>query len=342
MSDGTFSAYGDIPARVGVQAVAKALAHAEFENVITKFAEVFPFEDNKGQIIRFRRKKPFAVTTQALTEGVMPAPTAYEQELVDFRIKQYGAIYRVTDWVVNLHEDPVLNDIAELGTVQASHTRELILWGYLRSGTQVFREGGALTRSVIQDPISIDSINAAVNLLERNFARPMTNMIKAGPNIGTEPIGHGWVGFGHVDQRVDFEDMDTFVPYYRYGSANNLKQVSPYEIGAVRGSVRVFLAPHLLYFPNAGDTIVNAPGMRSDNGVNVNVYPFVIVGKESYGAIPMKNMNSIDLAVRKPKMGTPGDELGQLAVVAWKFWYTGGILNPLWVVRIESAASTLA
>lgn len=340
MSDGTFTAYGDVPARVGVQAVAKALAHAEFENVVTKFAKVFPFEDNKGQVIRFRRKKPFAITTQSLTEGVAPAPTQYEQELVDFRIKQYGALYRVTDWVTDLHEDPVLDDIAELAGVQASHTRELVLWGYIRSGTQVILEGGAGSRAAIDAPISIDSINAAVNTLERNFADPITEMIKAGPNIGTEPIGHGWVGIGHVDMRFDFEDMDTFVPYYRYGSANNLKATSKYEIGAVRGSVRVFLAPHLPYFPNAGAAI-GVTGMRSDNGVNVNVYPFVIFGRESYGAIPMKNLNSINLTVRKPRMGVMGDELGQTGAVAWKFWYTGGILNPLWIIRIEAAASEL-
>lgn len=339
-----FQSWGDIPSRVGVQAVARALLHSEFENVVTKFAKIFPFTDNKGQVIRFRRRKPFAVSTTPLVEGITPAPTAYEQEIVDFRIRQYGALYRVSDWVVDLHEDPILNDIAEEAGIQAGHTREFVLWGYLRSGTQVIYEGGVAGRSNVAAPISLDSISAAVNLLERNMARPVTEMIKAGPGIGTEPIGHGWVGLGHVDQRFDFEEMDSFVPYYRYGSANNLSQTSKYEIGAVRGNVRIFLAPHLVYWPNAGAEVgVGDPaeGMRSDNGANANVYPFVIFGREAFGAIPMKGMNTTNLVVRRPQMGDDSDPLGQRSTVAWKFWFTGGILNPRWVVRIEAAATAL-
>lgn len=335
-----FQTWGDIPSRVGVQAVGRALAHAEFENVVTKFAKIFPFSDNKGQVIRFRRRKPFAISTVPLVEGITPAPTAYEQEIVDFRIQQFGALYRVSDWVVDLHEDPILNDISEEAGVQATHTREFVMWGYVRSGTQVIYEGGVAGRDDIVAPISLESISAAVNLLERNMAKPVTEMIKAGPGIGTEPIGHGWVGLGHVDQRFDFEEMDSFVPYYRYGSANNLVQTSRYEIGAVRGNVRIFLAPHLVYFPNAGDA-VGQTGMRSDNGTNVNVYPFVIFGRDAIGAIPMKGMNTTNLTVRRPTMGDDSDPLGQRATVAWKFWFTGGILNPRWIVRIEAAASAL-
>lgn len=339
-----FQSYGDIDARVGVQAVAKALSNAEFEDVITKFARVFEFKDNKGQVIRFRRIKPFKVTTQPLVEGITPAPTAFDHEFVDFRVRQYGAVYRVSDWVVDMHEDPILNDLAHEAGVQARHTREFVMWGYLRAGTQVLYAGGAASRADVADPIDIDTISAAVNLLERNMAKPIVDVVKPGVRIATEPVGSGYVGLGHVDQRFDFEEMDTFVPIYRYGSANNLKQSTPYEIGAVRGSVRVILAPHLSYWPNAGAAVGSgndADGMRSDNGVNANVYPFVIFGKEAFGAIPMKGMNTINLHVRKPQMGDSADPLGQRATVAWKFYFAGGILNPRWVVRTESASVAL-
>ena len=339
MSTQAFQSYGDIPARVGVQAVGKLLAHAEFENVVTKFATIFPFKDNKGQVIRFRRLVPNVISTKPLVEGVTPPSKAVRSEIVDFRIKQYGAVYRFSDWVDTLHEENISSEIVELAGVEASHVREFVLWGYLRSGTQVFRAGGAATRAQIDSVFSISTVDAATNLLRRNFAREVTEMVNATPNVGTEPIGAGFLAFGHIDLWHDIYEMDTFVPTYRYGDAR--KATSNYEIGSLRGNVRVLLAPHLPYWPDAGETVANAPGMRSDNNVRANVYPLVIVGREAYGAIPLKGMNSVGLTAKKAEP-TDSDPLAQRHFVAWKYWFTGGILNQRWLVRIETAASELA
>ena len=48
--------FGDISPRVGVHAVAKMLAHAQPQIVISKFAQATPMPANKGQTIKEHRK----------------------------------------------------------------------------------------------------------------------------------------------------------------------------------------------------------------------------------------------------------------------------------------------
>lgn len=337
---GTFTAYGDVPARVGVYPEAELLANIEYDLLLENFAKIFTLPKNKGPVIRFRRLKPFALTTVPLTEGVQPAPTQFEDEIVDFRVKQYGAVYRYSDWVGDIHEENIPEDIMREASKQAFRTKELISWGYLRAGTQVIYSGGVTARADVADPITLAAIDGAVNVLKRNYGKMLTRKLAAGPNIGTEPIGRSYIGFGHIDQEFDFLEMDTFVPYYRYGKES---VVSDYEIGAVR-NVRIMLATHLTYFPNAGDSVAGgqpAEGMRSDNGVNANVYPFVIVAEDAFATIPLRGMEAVKVNHFPPKPRY-GDTLGQIGELGWKYWYTGGILNQRWVVRVESAATATA
>jgi N4-gp56 family major capsid protein len=82
--------------------------------------------------------------------------------------------------------------------------------------------------------------------------------------------------------------------------------------------------------------------MRSTSGTNADVYPVVIVGKESYGTVPLKGVSAVEMAVKNPKMGEPGDPLGQRGHVAWKIWYQAIRLNEQWMVRLEVAATALS
>lgn len=119
----------DISQRTQVYAEAKMLAHAEPVLILTKLGQTKPIPQNKSQVIKFRRPKPFAPALTPLTEGVRPESQKMVYEDVECRLQQFGAWTEITDVIQDTHEDPVLSDMTMLYGEQAAETTELATWG---------------------------------------------------------------------------------------------------------------------------------------------------------------------------------------------------------------------
>jgi len=324
--------YGDISTRVGVVAVAKFLAHAQNELFLEQYAMQEMIPQNKGQTLKWKRAVPLAVSPVALTEGVTKAPKMYEDEEVSVSISQYGEYLGLTDVIQDTHEDPVLNKMTEVLGQNAGATKELILWNTISAGTQVIFANGS-ARADVNTPITSDDCRAAVRQLKQNRAKKITKRIPASTDVATESVNAGFIYFGNVAQQRDFEEMDGFVPVYRY---SQFSPISEYEIGAVaNGEVRVVLTNHAVPDYGAGSATTN--GMLN-NGTAVDVYLGVIFGQDAFGSASLKGKNSANLTVINPKP-TVEDPHGQRGAVSWKFWFAALILNQNWIVRIEAACT---
>ncbi len=326
--------YGDISPRVGLFAVAKMLATAQNQLVLEKFAMVQALPKNKGLLIKWRRPIKFAAATTPLAEGVTPAPQILGYEDVSTVIQQYGAWVPFTDVIADTHEDPNLNVISEQMGDQSALTKERIIWGILRGGTNVQYTGSATTRATVEEPVVLDDIRQALRNLKANHAMKIAKVLKASTNIATEPVNSAYVLFAHTNMEADFRDMAGFVHVINYSSGS---PTCEYELGTVEDT-RVVLTNHLEPFYGAGTT--NITGVLN-NGTNVDVYPLVIVGKDAYAVTPLAG-NGVEMRVKNPKMGESyEDPLGQRGFVSWKMWFTATRLNEAWMVRIESACSSL-
>ena len=78
--------------------------------------------------------------------------------------------------------------------------------------------------------------------------------------------------------------------------------------------------------------------MRSTTGTNADVYPILFVARDAYGIVPLKGKDSLTPMVVNPKPAH-GDPLGQRGTAGWKTMQTSVILNDLWQVRLEVAAT---
>lgn len=324
--------YGDIGTRVGIYAVAKFLSHAEPVEVLAKFGMNEPLPKNKGQVVKWRRMVPFAVNTEALVEGVTPAPNQVQFETVSTQISEYGSWVSFTDVIVDTHEDPVLNNIVTGLGEQAGATREAIIWEELIGGTSVIYSGDATQRSGVEAPISEDELIAAQRILKANRARPITRMLRAGTGIATEPVAPGFIGFGHSNYEKDLRALPEFVVREKY---SQYQPVSDYEIGKFQ-DIRFILSPDLGILFGAGSTTTT--GVLSRDGARVDVYPMVIVGQEAYGVTALRGMDSANVIVKNPT-ATYEDPLAQRGFASWKMWYVATRLNEEWMVRIEAAVS---
>lgn len=326
--------FGDISPRVGLHAVAKMLVTAKNQLTLERFALNQAIPKNKGLLLKFRRPIKFAAATTPLVEGVTPSPQILGYEDVSVSISQYGAWVPFTDVIADTHEDPNLNVISEQCGDQAALTKERIIWGVMRGGTNVAYSGSASARSGVVATLTLDDIRAAVRSLKNNHAQKITKVLKASTNIATQPVNASYVAFAHVNLEQDFRDMTGFVASENYASGSVINE---YEIGKVE-EVRIILTPHLEPFYGAGDTTLNGV---LNNGSNVDVYPVVIIGQDAYAVTPLSG-SAIQMGVKNPKMASGDvDPLGQRGYVAWKMWFAAVRLNEAWMVRLETACSAL-
>jgi N4-gp56 family major capsid protein len=213
------------------------------------------------------------------------------------------------------------------------------MWGALKAGTNVAYSGTAATpaaRSDVNEPISLNLIRNAIRNLKSQRAKPITQMVSPSPKYATEAVAPAFIAFAHTDVEQDVRDLDGFVPVEKYG---NYQPVSDNECGKVE-QVRFILSPVLAAWADVGSSTLN--GMSSTSGTSADVYPVVIVSKNSYGTVPLKGANSMSPRVVNPDRIDKSDILGQRGYVGWKMYFAALILNESWIQRIEVAVTDLS
>ena len=328
--------YGDISPRVGLFAVANFLIHATPVLILERFAMTQAVPKNVGQVLKWRRPIPFAISTEQLVEGVTPAPLGLEYEDVTGVLSQYGSWMGFTDVVADTHEDDNLKTMTMLAGEQAALTKERILWNMMIGGTNVIYSGTATARNQVIAPLDLGDLRLVQRTLKVAMAKPITRIIDASPRIATQPVAPGYVAIGHTNLEQDLRAVPGFVAREYYSATTKL--LSDFEIGKVE-DLRFILSPHFTNFPGAGGTV--ASGVLRTGG-KADVYPLVIFGQDAFAATPLKGMDSARVVVKNPQMGSSyEDPLGQRGFIAWKMWYSANRLNEAWIVRLESAVSAL-
>jgi N4-gp56 family major capsid protein len=125
--------------------------------------------------------------------------------------------------------------------------------------------------------------------------------------------------------------MAGFVPTEKYANMTPWEN----EIGKVE-EVRYLWSTIFESWPDAG----GAPGSTviSNGGSAADVYPILYIAKDAYGIVPLKGQEAITPMVVNPKP-SDSDPLAQRGHVAWKSMQAAVILQDLWMVRAEVAAS---
>lgn len=329
------STYGDINQRTAAWAATEMLEHARPIIVLSDYGQSKPMPRNKAEQVKFRRPVPYVVSTTQLTEGV--TPTSHKTSYVDVpaTMGQYGDLAEITDRVHDLAEDPVLRDMSVLSGEQAAETIEMVTWGVIKGGTNVVYGASAdAARSDVNDPVSIEAQRTCTRFLNAQRGRKITSKMSSSVQYGTESVDAAYLAFGHTDLESDVRDMPGFTPTEKYGSMKAL----PYECGKVE-DVRYILTPLLESFKDAGNGTLN--GMVSSGGSNADVYPIVMIAKESYGLVPLRGAGAIQPTVLNPGTPSKSDPLGQRGYVGWKTWFVCVVLNQAWMVRMEVGATDL-
>jgi N4-gp56 family major capsid protein len=252
---------------------------------------------------------------------------------VSVQLKQYGKVVTITDWVMEVGEDPVLTNAAELLGENAGAVVEQIIYNAVKGGTTVLYANGS-ARTDVNTPITLNKQRAVIRTLKRNKARKITKIVKSTVDYGTVSVEAAFVAVAHTDLEHDIRGLTGFKPVADYGPHSST--ISDHELGRVE-DVRYILTPDLAPFTDAG----GAKGsMVSTTGTSADVYPVLYFGMESYAQVPLKGMNSMNPVI-VPAKPCESDPLGQRNKVGYKFATAALILNESWQARLEVAATAI-
>jgi N4-gp56 family major capsid protein len=285
---------------------------------------------NKSKTIIFRRYNKLALATTPLVEGVTPTGSGMTKTDIQVTVKQYGDFITITDVIRDTHEDPVLMQAMDILGDQADETIDVLRGGVLKAGTNVLYANG-VARNAVNTALAIAKVRTAIRLLKNQAAKKLKSIVNAGPNIGTTPIAAAYIGLCHSDIQPDLEAITGYTPVHKY--ADPMKAI-PEEVGAI-GEIRFVISNNMDPWEDAGGLI---NGKLSTTGVNADVYPVIILGMDAYGLVPLAGKNGVSTFVSNPK-AAPGDPLAQRGTVGWKTWNATKILQDLWMLRIEVAAT---
>lgn len=323
------TAYGDISPRTAAFAAKELLTRGQPYLVLEKFGQAKALPANNSKVMKFRRYNALPNTPKVLTEGVTPTSTQLTYTDVTATLSQMGEVVEISDVILDTHEDPVLNETVGLLGEQAAQMVEKMRFGVVKAGTNVMYGNGA-ARNAVNTAITIDVQRRAVRALKRQNARQITSIVRSTPSFNTENVAPGYVGLVHPDLERDIRALPGFTPAEKYGT------ITPWEneLGKI-DDVRYVTSTIFEPWADAG----GAKGtMLSTGGVSADVYPVLYVGKDAYGIIALKGAYAVTPLVVNPKP-SDSDPLAQRGKAGFKTMQTAVILNDLWMIRCEVAAT---
>lgn len=341
--------YGDISPAVAAYAVVRMLKRALPLLCFEKFGQVYPLPTNSTQTAKFRRYFLSGATgaagsgtgefytplaTTPLVEGVTPEGRQLANQDYTVQVNQYGDYMTITDVVMDTHTDNVLREMTDALGEQAAETVETLRFNVLKAGTNVFYGSGAVNRAAVATKITLADQRRVTTALNRQNTKKITSVVASNPDFNTKSVEAGYVAVVHPDLENDIRDMPNFKPVADYGP-----HTSPWEgeIGSVE-QVRYIATTVSKPFQGAGVVVASAPTLRSNGGVNIDVYPVLYFGRDAFGIVPLKGKSAITPMVVNPKPAA-GDPLGQRGTVGWKLWTATVILQEAFMARLEVGAT---
>ena len=303
-----------------------------------------------GKTVSMRRYRPYGAlatnegtknrpivnaTDHILTEGTPPTADTLVPDDVEVTMSQYGCLYQVSDVVNDLYEEDVPAEMKKQCGERVSLIREMVRYGVLKAGTNVFYSGGT-TRLTVDEKITLKVLRKASRSLQLNHAKRITGVLAPSINISTKPVEASYLVFVSSDAEADIRDLAGFVHVSAYGQR---KTVNENEIGSVE-NFRFITSPELTQYADAGAT-ASGTGLAT-SGTKVDVYPFIITGENAWGQLALRGENAMDVTWIPPGEKSKSDPLGQRGFVGAKFQFACKLLNEGWLAVIEAGVSDLA
>lgn len=327
------------------------LETAMFEECLGAAGDTVQMNKNQGEIYKWKRfLLPSGtdnvwiaaggddewVDRHKTAEGVTPGAESVTSTIITATPTQYSCLYTYTDKTAELYEDDIPAQEVEFASQRIRLVREMHNYGKLKAATNAFYAGGTSTATTAAT-ISKSLLDKVKRDLRRYYCKPQHKALKGSTDYATYPIQSAYPVYAHTDLESDIRALPGFKDVAEYGS---MQPISPHEIGSW-GQFRFVLAPELTYYPGGGVVVASAPTMKADDSTNVDVYPMIVLGANSFKQVALRGLNSIDANHIPHGVKTKSDPGGQRGYVWAGTWHAAEITNQDWLAVIEVCATDL-
>ena len=335
------------PARIA-KFKGQILAHAVPVEVLGRAGRQVEFPKNNSDTYIARRWLPFGATgTNANTinqfftngtgdranvivqghqiqEGVTPAPDSLVPQDITVVMQQYGCLYGFSDKTYDLYEDDIPKAMTEQIGERVTFVNELIIWGALRAGTNQYFGGTGTTIATVNGGFTLGFVRKIVKNLQANHGKMVNRMLRPSEDYGTDAVAEGFTVYSNTDLEPDIRDIPNFTPTEKYASGKPM----PHEVGKVE-RFRFITSPDLPSIQDAG-AAVGSTGLYSTTGVNVDVYPLIVVAQDAWSQLAVRGMKALDPTYLPPGEKSKADPLGQRGYAGTIWWKAVLLENQGW------------
>lgn len=274
---------------------------------------------NSGRSVRYRRYTNLATATVPLPDsGLTPPGQILNAVDIDARLDWYGTYVTITDQVMFVNQDPVLNQTVSLLAQSMRETEDALTSNMLTSTAAQFNAvGGANADNPTE--LSRSDIDTVVFELLSNDAIMISDNIEGSLKFGTSPVREAFWGMIHTSFLDDLEAVTGFISQAQYPSNMNVLNAEWGSVSNVR-----FL------YSSRGSLSLNA-SLNGNTVANI-----IITGQEAYACVELTRATS-EFIYTPP--GGPTDPLRRLQLGAYKFAQVPRILNDAWVFNLRATHS---
>jgi N4-gp56 family major capsid protein len=341
--------------RVGVLK-GEILKHVGIVEVFGRFGVKKKIPKNSGDTVKYRRWLPYGGTTNTpntwavtpathqLNEGETPVGDVLTPQDITVQLQEYGFAYRWSNRVEELYEDDVPSEIRDIAKDRAALLMEMIRWGELRAGTNVYRAANAASRALVNGRISAGLMRNITRNMQSNQAMEITKILSASDGFDTSAIEAGFIAVAHTDLQTDLRtNLAGYVVCAEYGTR---QMIHPKEHGAFE-TIRFILSPHLTPYLAAGTTTtantVLSNGVPNSAGSELaDVYPIVVLSQEAFGDVGLRGMESMKVGFEPAGKSVKGDILGQRGEMGMRAYSACVRLNEFHMAVAEVAVGVQA
>lgn len=181
-------------------------------------------------------------------------------------------------------------------------------------------------------------------MLDDNHVPTHYKMFTGSTNTDTRTVDGGWSIYCGSEVREtlmsmkDLHDRPAFIPVEQYASG-----VTPVkgEVGRIY-KFRIIEVPEMMHWEGAGATATEETAVEN-NGTNINIYPMLIIGSESFTTIGLRTdgrTHKFEIMSKMPGQATAdkNDPYGRTGWWSIQWWYGTMITRPERLFLIKTVA----
>jgi N4-gp56 family major capsid protein len=267
---------------------------------------------NSGDTVSIRRFENLAVSTTAITEGVIPDGVDLTVVKRSATVAEYGNYAIITEKLNLIGLDDTISEVSKLFGENAGQSIDEVIRDTVMAGTNVSYANGVAGRINVAATISYADILKMARTMKKNKVKKVT----------MPDGGQGYICLVSPDVAFDIKNLTEYKSFNQY---DNSKQLRDGVIGKLAG----------IYFIE----IDNAKVYPTGGAAGVPVHLSYCFGADAYMVPDIKGSSKPKIIVKEAGSAGTADPLNQKASIGWKAVFATLRIDELSGLRYESAVT---